>query len=630
MKYCLGLLLLLLTFYAPLRAEVQDPLDPFSMPSTADEMNPGVDPDKDKSARELVLDATVLMGEEKLLDARTKLLKALQKDPKEYQAHLMLGTYYMIHVGHFRLALRYTKQALNLFIEKNGPPPYTDFKMQAEHAQLLYLVSQARLNLDDYPGALQALDEYSSFGYFSNWYAGSRAWVLMKLGKLQEAIQVARMGVLSGSEPGRTLNMLGILLSMNDERESSLQVFQEAIRYEMSLGTEGQPATPLNNSGEVYKEIFLEDKAEAAWRKATSLPDGCEHVLPALNLSLLYLEQLNYEGAATAMKTFEQCIAQFPLRNGEEHIAFVNFIRGRVALHTGHVNEALRYLEIAMEHRQWFGKIGTNENDLEVAVYSSLAAALEAKNNFLRSTYFGSPLAWADAQLEMTLNEVRAWWLRKKARRLLAEEMNFFEDIYIRNTDSMLEYPTLGDLIAGFGPDVIEQRVALESRVDHRSLAKVYYQAYLAQAYQEAGDATKARELYRTVLNQLRPKYDDSLRVHCLVQYLKFFDPSEPEYTKRAYEIYALNPSKLRNYGFLLPVNYQSTAEPVKDALDGKAFIFTNASELPYAIRFEQKAEEMTIELLPRGGRDGTVKAKGTELESVLNRFVDEVFSQAS
>ena len=135
--------------------------------------------------------------------------------------------------------------------------------------------------------------------------------------------------------------MLGILLSMHGDRDESLKIFRQAIAYELSEGNLGQPATPLNNSGEVYKEIFSEDSAESSWLKATSMPDGCDHVLPSLNLSLLYFDELNLDGAKRAMDSFESCIAQYPLRNGEEHRALVSLARGRIALLSGNPDLAI-------------------------------------------------------------------------------------------------------------------------------------------------------------------------------------------------------------------------------------------------------------------------------------------------
>jgi tetratricopeptide (TPR) repeat protein len=232
---------------------VDDPFDPFDI-FGFDEL--ATTDDKNKTADELVREASLLLATDRPLDARTKLLKAIKRDPNQYKAYYLLSGYYLVHVGHYRLALKYIRRAQELFEKENGPPPYTSHLLQLEHGNLLYYLSQCRLNLDNYRGSLDALDEYHKYGYRAEWYPGARSWVLMKLGRVQEAIKVAREGLLSGAEGGRTLNMLGILLSMNDQPQESLEVFRQAIAYEFSQGTDGQPATPLNNAGEVYKELF--------------------------------------------------------------------------------------------------------------------------------------------------------------------------------------------------------------------------------------------------------------------------------------------------------------------------------------------------------------------------------------
>ncbi|NMC63420.1 MAG: hypothetical protein GYA55_09675 [SAR324 cluster bacterium] len=195
----LSFIFCLLTRAHELKAETLDPFDPFD--NSSFEITTNEEGDKDKSAKQLILEAAVLLDDERLLDARTKLLRALQRDPLDYRAHLMLSGYYLDHVGHFRLSLKYAKRALDLFYKTKGYPPYNETGDRMSHQQLLYLISQIRLNLDDYNGSLRTLDEFSSYGYTAPWYSGSRAWVLMKLGKIEEAIKVARQGVEDASEP---------------------------------------------------------------------------------------------------------------------------------------------------------------------------------------------------------------------------------------------------------------------------------------------------------------------------------------------------------------------------------------------------------------------------------------------
>jgi tetratricopeptide (TPR) repeat protein len=542
-----------------------DPFDPFEIPDLWDSMSS--EKDDSKSAEDLLQEALyILETEERLLDARTKLLKALKKDPQMWKIHYVLSGYYFSHVGHFRLSMKYIKRAEELFTAKHGPPPYRDKTTQFEHSNILYYLSQIRLSLDNYQGALDALDEYSGFGYSAAWYPGSRAWILMKLGRIQEAIKVARSGILLGADVGRTLNMLGILLSMNGEPQEALEVFRKAIAAEFSDGSRGQPATPLNNSGEVYKELFDDDKAESSFLRATSLPDGCEHVLPSLNLTLLYIDQQKTDAAISTLDSFQKCVAQFPLRNNEEHAALVHLARGRVDLHTGNIDRAITHFRAAMDGTQWFGKIGTNQNDLVVATTISLAQALARKNNALK---FRLPITWSewlDIKRERATNAVESWWLMRRARQLLTEELNDLEDLSIRNTDSLLEYSTLGEVLRGLSGSALSARLDDETRKDSRVPAKLFYQAYLAESRLSGWSTSEAISDLDTVIERARPRYDDLLKTHTTLLRMGTLDSSSSRYRELAYRIFYTSPAELRNYGYRLPVRIQASSK-VRDLI---------------------------------------------------------------
>lgn len=606
------------------RADVSDPFDPFdAYPDRAETSTS----DDEKTATELINEAEILLLQERPLDARTKLLKALAKDPTAYRAHMNLANYYLHQVGHFRLALKYTKQALALFTDQNGPPPYFNRLTKLEHSQLYFLLAHVRLNLDDYAGALRVLDEFQSFGYVAPWYADSRAWVLMKLGRLDEATRVARVGALDPVSPGRTLNMLGILLSMQHEREASLEVFRQAIAHEFSLGSLGSPATPLNNSGEVFKEIFADDKAESAWLRATSLPDGCDHVLPALNLAILYIDQTNFEGAKRAIDNFEGCVAQFPLRNGEEHRALVHLARGRIALHTGKVDKALEHLEAAAERRQWFGKIGTSENDLRAAVLASLAQALDAKSNHLRVVQYGSLTDRLESLRQRAVNSTRAWWLRRRARQVLAEDLEDFEDLYVRNTDSMLEYPTLGHLLRAIPTRVLEGRVQREERGDDRPVAANFYELWLAENYIENGHTDSAWDLLMGVISRTRPNFDRLLSLHARTVALHHLDRSSAQYRDFAVTVFTAARAHLRNAGLPLPISAPNMPPAIRSRFDGSAFFITT-EETPFSIDYEFSDGKHGFQFIDSRNFVGAVKVRGNDLVETMNKLTDEVFSE--
>jgi Tfp pilus assembly protein PilF len=618
-------IVLVLTLHAgfvvpPVAAQIEEPL------WSSDEAE-SQKLDELKSADELIAEADYLLDDQRLLDARTKLLRALKQDPKNYRAHIMLSGYYLIHVGHFRLALRYIRAAEQLFFEQHGKPPYFEPRPAAEHAQILYLISQARLNLDDYQGALKALDEFDSWHYQAAWYPGTRAWILMKLGQIEEAIRVAREGVLAGAEPGRTLNMLGILLSMHGEPQEALAVFRDAIGWELSQGSLGQPATPLNNSGEVYKEIFMDEKAESSWLRATGMPDGCEHILPALNVSLLYFEQMNLEGAKKAFDAFESCVAQYPLRNGEEHKALLTFGRGRILLLSGKPEAALVQFEQANKDRQWFGKIGTSEDDLKAALLQSLAQAHDAIAHRLSFTIVDS---WFDSLFllqEQVQHSILSWWYERKGRRLLIENLKNIEDIAIRNTDALLEYPTLGTLLRGLSPHALQQRINQEVTHDLRTEARVFYDAYLGENKLFHGDTAEGVALLSSSLRQARSHFDDLFMAHLKALLLESLDRNGDEYHQMIQQLFELNRVVLRYHGLVLPVRFKGTLTSEQLAMLGRAGLTPTTSETAVEITFSQNDGILTFEVTAPMTAGGRMQLKGEQFTDLVNRLTEHLFS---
>lgn len=618
----LGLYCLLSPTYCG--SEATDPLDPFAkVPQILDDDAL----DNEKTTEQLVAEAEFLLEDEKLLEARSKLIKVLKKDPGSYRAHMLLSGYYMVHVGHFRLAFKYAEQAQKLFLEKEGNPPYSDTIKKLTHSQLLYLLTQARLNLDDYEGSLRILDEFTSYSYTSGWYAGTRAWVLMKLGRVEEAIKVARIGVLAGADPGRTLNMLGILLSMHGEREESIQIFREAISYELSRGQQGQPATPLNNTGEVFKETFDEERAESSWLRATAMPDGCEHVLPSLNLSLLYIDQLNLSGAKKAIDSFESCIAQYPLRNGEEHRALVSLARGRIALHAGNINTALELLMDAHNNRQWFGKIGTNAEDLEAAIYSSLAQAYRAQYNYLNTVIDSDIFAKITRYQRMAFSLGLNRWYLSKAQQVLTEKLSDFEDIYVRNTDSLLEYPTLGEIISGLSKYSLERRLKVEADKDNRRIASIYYEAFKAESELRNGSTEVGLSMISDLLQRARPKFDSLLRVHLLSLQAEF-TAGQASSRRDIEDIYMLQHSAPRFRGLPLPVQVKGGDSEIADYLVQSGFEPDNSPQRLYSIDYSTNGSDHIVVFTPPESLGGKVRLQGTSVKEVIGRLADNVFSE--
>ncbi len=611
-----------------LHAQEIDPFDHLNKELLENEKPTEIDEDIDKSSDELIIEALILQQDERLLDARTKLLKALKKNPKEFKAHIALSTYYLIHVGHFRLALKYAKQALNLLKEKFGEPPYLETLPYSYHADILNLISQCRLNLDDYEGALQPLLDFERYGYQSPYLASSKAWILMKQGKLDEAIKVARLGLVFGGNIGSTQNVLGILLSMTGQTDAAINVFKKTIKYELALGENGQPATPLNNVGEIYRESFKEEKAKESWNQAIRLPDGCEHVLPSMNLALVLMEETNYNEAASIISNFESCVAQYPLRNGEEHRGLVNLAKGRIALYKGKVDEALNYLEEANKNQQWFGKIGTSQNDMKAAVLSSLAQALKVKNNFLKFTESRNFENVLIKQKTIFKNTLKSWWYKRRARQILIEDLNFIEDLYVRHTDSMLDYPALGFVLSDVRPKILKRRIASELKTDTREGAKIYYDTYIAESLLKNAKKEKAIELLINTINKGRPLYDRAIRKHAMALFLLAVNKEHELYPKFAHRLYEMSKPAPRMYGIRMPVNGSNIPKKIIKSLNKTGFIVTNKEKYQFTIKYEQDLNSSDHVLTFKSDSPviGNVKVTSQDVTELVNNFSLTVF----
>jgi hypothetical protein len=190
----------------------------------------------------------------------------------------------------------------------------------------------------------------------------------------------------------------------------------------------------------------------------------------------------------------------------------------------------------------------------------SLAQALDRKNNILRSH---RPLSWSEwlsIKKDISANRIRAWWLLRRARQMLVSELNDIEDLIIRNTDSLLEYPTFGEVLAGLSKGSLERRLKHQREHDKRPGAATYYDAFQAEAQLGWFSSREANTLLDSVAQRARPKTDDLLKTHVLLRRMLSLNTASDTYRDMAYRIFYTAPAELRNYGFKLPVTIDTSS----------------------------------------------------------------------
>ncbi len=615
-------LLLVLLSCLPFYAVYADPFDPFDK----EDIKIGKDdPDLEKSSYSLVQEAYALQQSGRYLEARAKLFKAIKKDKKDYLAYMMLASYYGQIVGHYKLADRYIKTAEKVFYERFSTPPYIMPNTKLEHSNILEIAANIRLNLDDYEGALKIWGKYNKYHYWSPYSDSSQGWLLFKLGRSAEAYLKTKQGLdfddsrISYSErtnrKAALYNTMGIVLSDLGKQKEALEALNEAYKLEKQMGPNGDPSTPLNNSSEIYREQFREAEARKNLQQALSSPNACEHILFTINMVLQNLEEANYVEAKENLIDFQRCFAQYPLKNEEEHRTLLSLSLGRIALHTGDIEKALLGLEDAVNEHQFFGKIGTTQTDMQAASLYSLAQGLRRANNHLRYHINDGYAEALQNKYQATKNSIRAWWLMRKARQILMEDLKDFEDIHIRHSDSMLEYPMLGEIFAGLPTSLIENKIKREVAHDKRSLALNYYNLYLAENLFSHGQNKAAKKLLDETIGKLRP-IDKELMIQALRIKAQITN-STPD----IYSLFRLNRSALINYGIRLPIKTNNISSELRSLLKDSIFKETSSTDNLCTLTIAAE-NELTLNC-----PETNFKGKGKNLIEALNKLTTNVFT---
>lgn len=216
----------------------------------------------------------------------------------------------------------------------------------------------------------------------------------------------------------------------------------------------------------------------------------------------------------------EACYANKPLRSDSEHRALLALAKAKIALRSGDADNALTFATQAAERQQWFGKIGTNQNDIEFAARITMAEAIAAKTAAMKDHAFASLPERLTDYGQIPILKIQQWWIEKQARESALTELDDFEDLYIRHTDAMLEYPTLGFLTKSFPTRAFESRVDYMLKTDEREEAKKYYRLYLAINYYYPNNVSEAYEQLTAIYPSFR-SFDRLARAEALFYLIK-------------------------------------------------------------------------------------------------------------
>jgi hypothetical protein len=204
------------------------------------------------------------------------------------------------------------------------------------------------------------------------------------------------------------------------------------------------------------------------------------------------------------------------------------------------------------------------------------------------------------------------------------EDLNEMEDLFVRHTDSMIDYPTFGEALSRVPRAALEARIANEEKRDRRPVSAVYYSLYRAESAAKAGRSREALSLLDSVIADARSQFDNALKLRAMLVKLGLFTESSPGYRSLALEIFRLSRPSLRNHGFKLPVDMSSLPAEVRSALSDSAFLSDDSNDSHYELQFSSvqsgaKNGGYRLSLIPRSKTVG-----GTFVNSSAGRLDGE------
>ncbi|MCC6934063.1 MAG: hypothetical protein IT292_12565 [Deltaproteobacteria bacterium] len=588
------------------------------------------------------------------IDARNKLLHSFTIAPADFRPHLLLGIYYLSEVNHFQLADKYIMRAHQLFAAAWGSELDDSIKAEAHmmNSRILGLMAEAKVNLDEYDPALQIIKRFEAT-YEADWVATTKAWVLMKLKRIDEAIQTAQLGLMKSHNLGHVLNILGILYSLRNNSSLALQTFREAIKYEKLLGKYGQISTPLNNIGEVYREIFLDREAEAIFAQSLAASIECEHILTSLNLAILQIDELRLIQAERTLKNFETCFARFPARADTEHRALLALGYGKIALRSGKPVEAMNYFQQALARKQWFGKIGTNQNDVKLAAMIGLGQSYYGYGAVLKNKLTSGIANKLNDYLQGCYYQLKGYWRIREAQKLAFGQMDNFEDLYIRHSDAMIEYPSLGDLISSLPSASVKKRIEHLIDSETRERAKSYYQLFWATNLYSHGDNQKSLDILQQIFGSFR-QFDRLASAELLRYKIKIIEAADSSAQQEVQQIvadkellFSLSPAYFTYFNIRLPIviKLPVTSNSDNQLIQGVTdlifkYHFTtvkNGQNLRYSVEINDNqvsTDSPGIVIIFKENTNGKIlasevvarSANNSEISQAVDNFVNKVF----
>lgn len=418
----------------------------------------------------------------------------LDRDPRSFAAHYVLGYVYHYGEANFPRALYHLRQARTLFSQRFAEPPQPGQPWRW-HASILRELVWAHGDLEQYEEQLAVAARYNEL--YQPHLMAETAWPLMKMRRFDEARRAAQLGEASG-DPIQLEIALNARCAIEFEAGDETRSYA-ACRAALDLrgaNPDTQSAVDFTNFAEAARSIFRLEEAEEFGLTATQAQLSW-YGNPYIELTELYVREARFAEALAMMREVNPYRLRRPPHVQDADRNEARRTLSELFLVLGRGEDAVRITTKAM-----LAPDRRAHNSRDPAQDLAISALLDRAARRLRAeeidqSTLGSPFhERMGARAEMLALRVEAWSSGRQAARALSDESRLVGTFQIGRARSAVTPPWLvGELVDVLGPGVVAAAVRRARREDPREGAPAYYDAFEAEAALAAGDPDRAWEL---------------------------------------------------------------------------------------------------------------------------------------
>ncbi|HTE55835.1 MAG TPA: hypothetical protein VK698_33500 [Kofleriaceae bacterium] len=509
--------------------------------------------------------AITLLEQDKPIAARRAAESVLARDADSIAGHYVLGRVLHEAEGSLARAIYHLGHARELYERKYPPSSRPTGSPWKFHRELLLSIAALAGEMGEYDYQLAMLEYHD--GLYRPARPGERAWPLMKVGRMAEALAAAQQA-REMKDPGERslgLNALCAIGRAGNDRAAARTACAAA--YDHASKTEGN-LPGIDNQYQSTLAVHAYNAALAA--RAAFAPDDAEKIAlagthrlaftpanPWRFLVELYIDQGRGGDAANALREMQRWRTRQPPQLRDQDRAESDAVVATVLLLAGRTEPALALIERAIDFPDRRGLASTEEWQARAAHVLLRGAIARAHGELLDEA---ASVGGGGGVVDAARRRLRGWADDEVVRGMLDDDDRLVDSLRLFGERGVTGVPAwlVGDLVRVAGPGVMGAVLREARERDKTPALEPYWKSIEAEVELARGNDAESRDLARAALAALPPTEvlvrARAAAVGAMAAHELDDDALERELLTSAYQ---LDPSVIRRLGLSLPVTVQ-------------------------------------------------------------------------